>query len=174
MLLSKFQTEVEEILSHYPVKRSALLPLLNLAQREDGFVSESAMRDIAKVLDLTPPQVFETVTFYTMFNLKPIGKFHLQVCKSLMCALVGSDDVVRWIKTKLGIAPGHTTQDNNFTLSVVECLGSCGTGPMMQVNDDFYEQLTEEKLGRILDDLTRDGTCPLKTGPFMYPLPLAK
>ena len=174
MLLAKFKGEVEDILSRYPVKRSALLPLLNLAQREEGFVSEPAMRDIAKVLDLTPPQVFETVTFYTMFNLKPIGKFHLQVCKSLMCALVRSDDVVNWISKKLNIAPGQTTPDNNFTLSVVECLGSCGTGPMMQVNDDYYEQLTEEKVSRVLDDLARDGDCPLKSGPFMFPVPLTK
>jgi NADH-quinone oxidoreductase E subunit len=174
MLLEKFKNEVEEILSRYPVKRSALLPLLNLAQREEGFVSEPAMRDIAKVLELTPPQVFETVTFYTMFNLKPIGKFHLQVCKSLMCALVGSDDVVTWIANKLNIAPGQTTSDKNFTLSVVECLGSCGTGPMMQVNDDYYEQLTEEKVGRVLDDLARNGDCPLKSGPFMFPVPLTK
>ena len=174
MLLEKFKDEVEEILSRYPVKRSALLPLLNLAQREEGFVSEPAMRDIAKVLELTPPQVFETVTFYTMFNLKPIGKFHLQVCKSLMCALVRSDDVVTWISKKLNISPGHTTSDNKFTLSVVECLGSCGTGPMMQVNDDYYEQLTEEKVSRVLDDLAKDGMCSLKSGPFMHPMPLAK
>ena len=174
MLLERFKEEVEDILSRYPVKRSALLPLLNLAQREEGFVSEPAMRDIAKVLDLTPPQVFETVTFYTMFNLKPIGKFHLQVCKSLMCALVRSDEVVSWITKKLNIALGHTTSDNNFTLSVVECLGSCGTGPMMQVNDDYYEQLTEEKVCRVLDDLARDGDCSLKSGPYMFPLPLAK
>ncbi len=174
MLLERFKEEVDEILSRYPVKRSALLPLLNLAQREEGFVSEPAMRDIAKILDLTPPQVFETVTFYTMFNLKPIGKFHLQVCKSLMCALVGSDDVVGWISKKLNITPGHTTVDNTFSLSVVECLGSCGTGPMMQVNDDYYEQLTEEKVGRVLDDLAKDGDCPLKSGPFMYPMPSTK
>jgi NADH:ubiquinone oxidoreductase subunit E len=91
-----------------------------------------------------------------------------------MCALVGSDDVVGWIQKKLGIATGQTTPDNTFTLSVVECLGSCGTGPMMQVNDDYYEQLSEEKVGRVLDDLKRDGICSLKTGPFMYPQPLAK
>ncbi|MCA9466160.1 MAG: NAD(P)H-dependent oxidoreductase subunit E, partial [Nitrospira sp.] len=98
MVFEKFQKEVTAILARYPVKRSALLPLLNLAQEQEGFVSEPAMREIAKILDLTPPQVFETVTFYTMFNLKPIGTFHLQVCRSLMCALVGSEDVVGWIK----------------------------------------------------------------------------
>ena len=169
MLLTKFKDEVGEILSRYPVKRSALLPLLNLAQREEGYVSEPAMRDIAKVLDLTPPQVFETVTFYTMFNLKPIGKFHLQVCKSLMCALVRSDEVVTWISKKLNITPGQTTTDKKFTLSVVECLGSCGTGPMMQVNDDYFEQLTEEKISRVLDDLAKDGDCSLKVGRLCFP-----
>jgi NADH-quinone oxidoreductase subunit E len=134
MFFDRFSDEVQNILSRYPVKRSALLPLLNLAQREEGYISESVMREIAKILDLTPPQVFETVTFYTMFNLKPIGRFHLQVCKSLMCALVGSDDVVKWIQNKLGISPGQTTPDKAFTLSVVEWLGSCGTGPTMQIH----------------------------------------
>ena len=94
MIFERFKDEVDDILSRYPVKRSALLPLLNMAQREEGFVSESAMKEIAKILGLTPPQVYETVTFYTMFNLKPIGKFHIQVCRSLMCALVRSDELV--------------------------------------------------------------------------------
>ena len=174
MVFEKLQNEVRAILERYPVKRSALLPLLNLAQEREGYVSEPAMREIARLLELTPPQVFETVSFYTMFNLKPIGTFHLQVCKSLMCALVGSDDAVGWIKNILGIGPGQTTPDKTFTLSVVECLGSCGTGPMMQVNDDYYEQLTEEKLKRIFDDLRREGTCSLKSGPFMYPESVGK
>ncbi len=173
MSLERFQDEVNDIVSRYPMKRSALLPLLNLAQREEGYVSEASMREIAKILELTPPQVFETVTFYTMFNLKPIGTFHLQVCKSLMCALVGSDTLVGWIRKKLDIGPGETTPDKKFTLSVVECLGSCGTGPMMQVNDDYYEQLTEEKLGRVIDDLAATGDCSLKSGPFMYPKPVS-
>ena len=129
------------------------------------------MQEIAGMLKLTPPQVYETATFYTMLNLKPVGKFHLQVCKSLMCALVGSDTVIGWISAKLGIKPGETTPDHLFTLSIVECLAACGTGPMMQVNDDYYERLTEEKLDRILADLRQTGTCSLKTGPFMWPEP---
>ena len=170
MIFDKFKDEVDDILSRYPVRRSALLPLLNMAQREEGYVSESAMKEIAKILGLTPPQVYETVTFYTMFNLKPIGKFHVQVCRSLMCALVRSDELVQWIQKKLGIGPKETTSDKLFTLSTVECLGSCGTGPMMQINDDYYEHLTEEKIGQIFDDLKRDGTCSLKSGPFMFPV----
>jgi len=172
MIFEKNKDQVEELLSRYPVKRSALLPLLFIAQKEEGYVSESAMKEIGKILGLTPPQVYETVTFYTMFNLKPIGKFHLQVCRSLMCALIGSDDLVEWIRKRLGVSPGQTTADKLFTLSTVECLASCGTGPMMQVNEDYYEQLNDEKVGRILNDLKTNGTCPLKSGPFMFPEPV--
>ena len=171
MLKDKYKNEIDDILARYPVKRSALLPLLYMAQREQGYVTEAAMQEIAGILRLTPPQVYETATFYTMLNLKPVGTFHLQVCKSLMCALIGSDTIIGWISAKLGIKPGETTPDKLFTLSIVECLAACGTGPMMQVNDDYYERLTEEKLDRILADLRQTGTCSLKTGPFMWPEP---
>jgi NADH-quinone oxidoreductase subunit E len=169
MLKEKYKAEIDDILSRYPVRRSAVLPLLYLAQKEDGYVSEAAMKEIAGILRLTPPQVYEVVTFYTMFQLKPIGTFHIQVCKSLMCALVGSDTLLRWLKIRLGIGPGETTIDKLFTISTVECLASCGTGPMMQINDDYYEGVTESKLDRILADLKRDGTSSLKSGPFMLP-----
>jgi NADH-quinone oxidoreductase subunit E len=171
MLREKYQKEIDEIVSRYPVRRSALIPLLYLAQRDQGFITEAAMKEIAGLLQLTPPQVYETVTFYTMLNLKKVGKFHIQICKSLMCALVGSDTVIGWIKTKLGIAPGETTTDGLFTLSAVECLAACGTAPMMQINDDYYEQLTEQKVDRILADLRTTGICSLKSGPFMWPEP---
>lgn len=169
MFKETYQKEIDEILSRYPVKRSALIPLLYLAQRDAGYITEPAMKEIAKLLGLTPPQVYETATFYTMLNLKKVGRFHIQVCKSLMCALVGSDTVIGWIKTKLGIAPGESTSDGLFTLSAVECLAACGTGPMMQINDDYYERLTEDKLDRILADLRATGTSQLKSGPFMWP-----
>ena len=159
------------IIARYAEKRAALLPLLWLAQEEHGYVSEEAMREIAGLLGLTPPQVYETVTFYTMYNRRPIGKYHIQVCRSLMCALVGTENLLAWIHAKLGIKTGQATSDRLFTLSQVECLGSCGTGPMMQVNDDYYEQLTEDKVHRILDDLKRDGKCALASGPFMFPKP---
>ncbi|HJT19253.1 MAG TPA: NADH-quinone oxidoreductase subunit NuoE [Nitrospira sp.] len=172
MLREKYKSEIDELLSRYPVKRSALIPLLYLAQREEGYITEAAMIEIAGILKLTPPQVYETATFYTMLNLKKVGKFHIQVCKSLMCALVGSDTVVAWLKSKLGIAPGGTTQDGLFTLSTVECLAACGTGPMMQINDDYYERLTEQKVDQILADLRTIGTSSLKSGPYMWPLPV--
>lgn len=172
MLRDKHQKEIDDILSRYPVRRSALLPLLYLAQREQGYVTEAAMQEIAQILKLTPPQVYETITFYTMLNLKEVGKFHVQVCKSLMCALVGSDTLIGWLQAKLGIKPGETTSDKQFTLSVVECLGACGTGPMMQVNDDYYERLTEQKVDQVLADLKKNGTSSLKSGPFMWPEPV--
>ncbi|HEU4501036.1 MAG TPA: NAD(P)H-dependent oxidoreductase subunit E [Nitrospira sp.] len=172
MLRDRYQEEINEILSRYPVKRSALIPLLYLAQRENGYITEASMTEIASLLKLTPPQVYETATFYTMLNLKQVGKFHIQVCKSLMCALVGSDAVVAWIKSKLGIGPGETTSDGAFTLTLVECLAACGTGPMMQINDDYYERLTEDKFDRILADLKATGSSALKSGPFMWPDPL--
>ncbi len=171
MLLEKHKEEIEEILSRYPVRRSALLPLLNLAQQDEGYVSEAAMKEIAAILKLTPTQVYEVVTFYTMLNLKPLGKFHIQVCKSLMCALVGSDTLIGWLRARLGIRAGETTADGLFTLSAVECLASCATGPMMQVNQDYYERLTDDKVDRILADLKQHGTSSLKTGPFMCPEP---
>ena len=172
-LAEKYKDEIADIVGRYPVRRSALIPLLYLAQRDTGYITEAAMIEIAGILKLTPPQVYETVTFYTMLNLKQVGKFHIQVCKSLMCALVGSDTLIGWIKTRLGIGPGETTPDGAYTLSTVECLAACGTGPMMQINDDYYERLTEEKLDRILADLKSTGSSALKTGPFMWPEPLS-
>lgn len=174
MLVEKHKEKIAGIIARYAEKRGALLPLLWLAQEEQGHVSEEAMKEIAGLLDLTPPQVFETVTFYTMYNRRPIGKYHIQVCRSLMCALVGTDNLLGWIHAKLGIKIGQTTPDGLFTLSQVECLGSCGTGPMMQLNDDYYERLTQDKVNRILDDVKRDGKSALATGPFMFPEPAQK
>ncbi len=169
MVFDKHRDFIAELLTRYPVKRSAILPLLNLAQREEGCVSQAAMREIADLLDLTPPQVFETATFYTMLSLKPRGTFHVQVCRSLMCALVGADDLLAWLRAHLEPGADGATADGRFTISTVECLGSCATGPMMQINDDYYEQLTRDKVGRIVNDLKQTGDCALKSGPFMMP-----
>jgi NADH-quinone oxidoreductase subunit E len=165
---------IPNIIARYPEKRAALLPLLWIAQEEHGYVSEEAMTEVAALLDLTPPQVFQTISFYTMYNTKPIGRFHIQVCRSLMCALVGTEDLLRWIEAKLGIKPGETTADKLFTLKQVECLASCATGPMMQINDDYYESLTQDKVNRILEDLKREGRSPLASGPFLVPLEHSK
>ena len=136
MLMEKHSAEIHGILARYPVKRSAFLPLLYLAQREEGYVTEAAMREIAGILKLTPPQVYETVTFYTMLNLKPVGKFHIQVCANLSCCLAGARPLVRAFEETLDIRSGEVTDDGVFSIAEVECLGSCGTAPMLQVNHE--------------------------------------
>ncbi len=154
----------------YPDKRSLTLPALRIAQEDIGYVSEPAMIDIADLLDLTPIQVYEVATFYSQYNMKPVGKFLIQVCKTLSCALVGAGSIIEYLQKKLGIGIGETTEDGCFTLKVVECLAACGSAPMMQVNDRYYEQLTPEKVDQILSDLRQNGKSDLATGPFMLPV----
>jgi len=158
----KAQKEIQEILTHYPDKRSALLPILNLAQAEFGYISEEVMVLVARLLDLTPPKVYEVLTFYTLLNDRPVGKYLIQLCRTLSCALIGSENILGHLKQRLGIEIGETTPDGLFTLRTVECLASCGTAPVMQINGAFYEKLTREKVDRILDDLKRGDAPVLK------------
>jgi len=143
----------EKIVARYPKKDGAMLPVLYLAQREFGYLSTEAIEYVAKIMELPAARVYGVVTFYTMLNMKPIGRHHIQVCRTLPCALVGAERIAASIKKKLGIGTGETTADGRFTLSEVECLASCGSGPMMQVNDGYYEDLTEEKVDKILERL---------------------
>ena len=147
------KADVAEAVSRYPVQRSAVLPVLWIAQREWGWLSPAALRLVAESVGLPESEVFGIATFYTMFNMKPIGRHHIQVCRTLPCALAGSERITAAIKEKLKIGVGETTPDGRFTLTEVECLASCGTAPMMQVNDDYYENLTEKNVGEILDRL---------------------
>ncbi|MSP39838.1 MAG: NAD(P)H-dependent oxidoreductase subunit E [Deltaproteobacteria bacterium] len=143
----------EATVARYPKKEAAMLPVLYLAQREFGHLGSEAIEYIAKLMDQAPARVHGVVSFYTMYNMKPIGRHHIQVCRTLPCALRGAEQVTDMLKKKLGIDCGQTTADGRFTLSEVECLASCGTAPMMQVNDDYFEDLTEAKIDRILDEL---------------------
>ncbi len=145
--------EFNEIVARYPKKDAAMLPVLYLAQREFGYVGDEAIDYVARLMEQAPARVRGVVSFYTMFNMKPIGRHHIQVCRTLSCALGGAEKVTAFLTQKLGIKPGQTTEDGRFTLSEVECLASCGTAPMMQINDDYYENLTEEKIDRILDTM---------------------
>ena len=156
----KAQKQIQEILTHYPDKRSALLPVLNLAQEEFGYISEGVMERIAHLLDLTPPKVYEVLTFYTLLNQKPVGKYMIQLCRTLQCALAGSENILAHLQKRLEIVVGGTTADGLFTLKTVECLASCGTAPALQINGVFYENLTREKVDRILDELKR-GAQPI-------------
>jgi NADH-quinone oxidoreductase subunit E len=158
--VAEFSPEViEEIDAHiakYPPerKRSALIPLLLLViQRERGWVDNAGVNFLAKKLELEVTDVWETVTFYSMFNLRPIGRHHIQICKTLSCKIMGEPEITDHICNKLGIKVGETTPDGKFTVSLVECLGSCGTAPMMQIGFDYHEDLTTEKVDKILDSL---------------------
>lgn len=141
---------IEAIAAEFPVRRSALIPALRIVQESRGFVDREAMRDLAAVFDLHPMQVEEVATFYTMINTRPVGEHLIQVCRSISCFIMGANPILRYLEKRLGIRPGETTKDGKFTLVEVECLGSCGTAPVMQIDEDYYEDLTPEKLEQIL------------------------
>ena len=145
--------KVGAIVSRYPKKEAALLPVLRMAQEEFGYLSVEAIEYVARLMELQPARVYGVVTFYTMLNMKPIGRHHIQVCRTLSCVLTGSEKITAFLKKRLAIELGETTPDGKFTLSEVECLAACGTGPMMQINDDYYESLTGEKVEEILRSL---------------------
>jgi len=153
MLSENAVKEIKEITTRYPVMRSAVMPALYIVQREYGYITEEGMREVASILGLRPIQVYEIATFYTMYNKRPVGKYHIQVCTNISCSLLGAEHIVDFLSRKLGIGVKETTPDNRFTLSTVECLGSCGTAPMMQINDTYYENLTEAKIEEILEGL---------------------
>lgn len=150
------------IIAKYPEGRqaSAVIPLLDLAQRQEGWVSRPAIECVAGILEMPAIRVLEVATFYTMFNLHPVGKTHIQVCTSLSCALRGSNDVVKACKEKLGIGLGETTPNGSFTLSEVECAGACVNAPVAQVGDDYYEDLDFDSTSKILDAFKRGETPP--------------
>lgn len=149
---------IEEMKMHvakYPPERSrsALIPLLFVVQRErGGWLDNPGVNFLAQFLNLEVTDVWETATFYSMFNLAPVGRHHIQICKTLSCKIMGEPDITNHICTKLGIKPGETTDDGKFSVSLVECLGSCGTAPMMQIGFDYHEDLTVEKVDKILEE----------------------
>lgn len=145
---------VHKIMKRYPEgkQKSALIPVLHLAQAEfGGWLSPQVMDYVASLLSIQPIEVYEVASFYTMFNLKPVGKCLIEVCRTSSCWLLGAEDIVRHIERKLNIKEGETTTDGMFTLKTVECLGSCGTAPMMMVGADFHENLTLEKVDDLLE-----------------------
>jgi NADH-quinone oxidoreductase E subunit len=147
------RAEIAETLTHYPNKRSAILPVMWIAQREWGWLPPAALRLVARTVELPEPEVFGVATFYTMFNLTPVARHHLQVCMTLSCSLMGADRLFRHLESKLGIGHGGTTPDGRFTLRRVECLAACGGGPCLQVNETYYENLDEAKVDRLLEKL---------------------
>ena len=168
----------DAIIKKYPpqYKKGACMPLLDLAQRQIGFTSISAMNYVAKMLDMPPMRVYEVATFYTMYQRKPVGKYHVQVCTTTPCQLCNSDQVIETVMEKLNIKPGEITKDGLFSLEEVECLGACANAPMLQINDDFYEDLHQkDDVLKILDGFkngkppapgtTKRDTCEPYSGP---------
>ena len=150
------QKQIQKILAKYPPenKKSAVMPLLDLAQRQnDNWISKDIIAEIAQILDMPEIKVYEVASFYTMYNLKPVGKYLLQFCKTTPCMLRGVDKIVKDCEKRLGIKMNETTQDGLFTMKEVECLGACVNAPVVQINDDFAEDLTSETFLKILDDL---------------------
>src|SRR4026207_2267794 len=147
--------EVQQIIQRYPEgkQKSALIPVLHLAQEEfGGWLSPETMDYVASVLNLQPIEVYEVATFYSMYNLKPVGKYLFEVCQTGPCMLNGSDDIIKYINEKLGIRPGETTNDGLFTLKTVECLGACGYAPMLQLGKNYREHLTKEKVDALIEE----------------------
>lgn len=150
--------EVKGIMARYPEGRqkSAVIPVLHLAQQEfGGWLDVPVMDYVAELLSITPIEVYEVATFYSMFNLKPVGKYMFEVCQTGPCMINGCDDIIDYIGEKLGIKPGQTTEDGMFTLKTVECLGACGYAPMMQLGKYYKEHLTKEKVDALIDECRR-------------------
>ena len=153
MLSADAKKRIESLKSELETHQSALIPALHVAQADQGWLSEETQGEVAKLLELTPQSVREVVTFYTMFHQKPVGKYLLQVCRNLSCCLLGGHRLQKQIEERLGIREGETTQDGRFTLVSVECLGSCGTAPVLMVNERYHESVTPQDIDRLLTEL---------------------
>ncbi len=146
---------IQRIIKRYPdgKQKSAIIPLLHISQEEfEGWLSSPVMDKVAEILNIQPIEVYEVASFYSMFNLKPVGKCVIEVCRTGPCWLMGAEDIVKYIEKKLNIKEGQTSSDGMFTLKTVECLASCGTAPMMQVGEKYHENLTCDSVDQILDN----------------------
>jgi len=153
VLSEKAIKKIKEIIARYPQKQAAILPVLRLVQQELGFIDHEAEKFTAELLDVHPVRVREVVSFYSMLNQLPLGKYHIQVCSNLSCSIMGAQTLIEYLSQKLGIKPGGTTKDKRFTLSTVECLGACEKAPCMMINFEYYGNLTREKIDDILNRL---------------------
>ncbi len=146
-------TKIDEVLKKYPVKKPAVMPVLYIAQEQNGWISQEVIKAVAEVLDMTAEEVLGVVTFYTMYHQKQMGKFHIQVCTNVSCMLRGGYDLYDQVKEKLGIDNMEVTEDMRFSLEEVECMGSCGTAPMIAVNEDYFENLDKQKVDQLIESL---------------------
>lgn len=155
---SQLEDKFQKLLGRYPIKRSALIPMLLFAQDEYGFLSKEITAEIGWRLDLTVLEVESVISYYSMLRQKPAGRYHLQVCTNISCLLRGGEDLFAYAQEKLGIAPGETTPDGLFSLEEVECIGACSWAPALQVNYDYHHEVTPERFDRLLEELQRNGT----------------
>jgi NADH-quinone oxidoreductase subunit E len=151
MLSETTRRKIESLAGKYPHRRSALIPSLQLAQEEAGFLPPEVISELAGIFELTPNQVYEVASFYTMLYKKQVGRYVIQVCTNISCMLCNSEAILAHLEKRLGIKPGETTPDKKFTLMEVECLASCDTAPVAQINEDYHENLTTEKIDQILE-----------------------
>ncbi len=157
ILTDETKKRIKDTIPKYPERRSCILPALTEAYWQVGHLNDDVYREIAETLDLNVIDVAEAASFYTMFPKKPVGKYYIQVCQNISCALLGAESLIEYLKKKLNVELGETTEDGLFTIVAVECLGSCTTAPMMQINKEFYENLTHEKVDQIIEDLKKQG-----------------
>jgi NADH-quinone oxidoreductase E subunit len=150
------EKRAQKIIASYPQSRSAVMPLLYIAQEELGHVTQQAVEWVAARLSMPPVQVWEVATFYTMYYKTPVGRYHVQVCRTLPCALRGARKISEFVHERLGLEPGEVSKDGMWSFEEVECLGSCGTAPMCQINDAFFENLTEERLGELMTRIEKE------------------
>ncbi len=153
MLSEITKKKILELKTKFPERKSAILPAMHMVLEEVGYYNQEILKQVGELLGLSETKVTETVSFYTYFPKEGVGKYHIQVCTNLSCMLLGAEELVHYLEEKLKIKAGETTPDGFFTLTSVECLGSCGTAPVMQINQTFYENLTKIKVDQILEDL---------------------
>lgn len=157
MFSSETESKFKHLVSIYPQKRSALIPMLLLAQKEHGYIKSETIEYVGKYLDLDPSEVDSITSFYTLLHRQPVGKYHIMICTNLSCLLRGSDEIEACVKRKLGVKLGETTPDGFFSAVESECLGSCTTAPVLQINGEFHENLDVKKTENLLDDLRKRG-----------------
>ncbi len=145
--------KIKIVISRYPEKQAAVMPVLYIAQEQNKFISQDVIKEVAIVLEMNEADVLGVVTFYTMFHQQPVGKYHLQVCTNVSCMLKGGYEILSSIKNKLKIDNNSVTEDGKFSIEEVECMGSCGTAPMIAINEDYYENLNSENVLKILESL---------------------
>lgn len=156
-LRQKYATQIDELLRRYPEKRAAMMPMLYIAQDEYGYLTHEAMREVADILDLDPTEVYSVSEFYSLYYHEPVGTFVIRFCTDMPCALVGADAVYEYLLETLGIGPGETSEDGLFTVESCVCLASCGTAPVMQINRQYFEHLTPERIDRIVEQVREHG-----------------